>query len=761
MALSGKAATGAVIFVACGLPDRELVVQSPVELPEDLVRGEDAWYATTWPDIPGGDGLLVRIMEGRAKKVAGNPDFPVNAGKQSVRHDAALQQMYHPDRISRPLMRRSKGGQLNPITWAEAEVEVMSALGAANGVTVVTNPLRGYLGLVAQQFAALYGGRHVAFDPVEQGTLHSTVERVFEQSSLPDIDLGRAHAAISFGADWLSTWVAPVGMSVKYGQFRGQEERGYLVHVEPRMSMTAANADLWLAPKPGTEGDVALAIAKEIIDHDWATEAQIDAFMQNMPEGALDDYGSAAVAERSGAPEERIKKAAEKLGTYRPAVAFGGGSAGAHTNGSFNLTAIYALNYLLGAVGSDGGIRPNPESPLTGVPSSATGASFEDWEREIALWRGGSVGTVIVRGADIVHGLPASADVPGALRNVPRVIAFASVLDDTAAQADIVLPEKTFLETWGADIPEPGPGYQTVALQQPVVGPTVNFDESALLSDSRAFGDMLLWAAGGGLGVTSMEDLVRSGFGQLYDLGRNSDSINAPDRRLFLQGALQRGGWWDTGATGNGMPSSAPNVMEQDKEAKYSSNVPEDEGHEFHLIPFQSNSLLDGRLAFAPWSQQSPDPMSSAVWDTWVEINNGVADELGIIEGDVLFVRSVNGEIEAVAYPHPGVPPGVVGVPMGQGHSAGGRYAEGRGQNVMSILVGLKDGESGALAWAATKVRVSKTGHRRKVPKFEGTVEAFPTEPGVPVLVTAPGETAHEAEEANHHHYQQTIYEDK
>ena len=77
MALSGKAATGAVIFVACGLPERELIVQSPVGLPEDLVRGEDAWYATTWGDVPGGDGLIVRVMEGRAKKVAGNPDFPV------------------------------------------------------------------------------------------------------------------------------------------------------------------------------------------------------------------------------------------------------------------------------------------------------------------------------------------------------------------------------------------------------------------------------------------------------------------------------------------------------------------------------------------------------------------------------------------------------------------------------------------------------------------------------------------------------------
>ena len=761
MALSGKAATGAVIFVACGLPERELIVQSPVELPEDLVRGEDAWYATTWSDVPGGDGLIVRVMEGRAKKVAGNPDFPVNAGKQSVRHDAALQMLYHPDRVSRPYARRSKGGVLAPITWAEAEAEMSKALGLApQGLTLVTNPIRGHLGWVTQNFAALYGGRHMTFDPVEQGVLHGAIENVFGQTSLPDLDIGRAQSVLSFGADWLSTWVSPVGMSVKYGEFRGQDHRGYLTHVEPRMSMTAANADLWLSPKPGTEGAVALGIARQIIDHDWASADEISAFRQNMPEGALEEYDIDTVAERTGVPAERIVKAAEKLGKYRPAVVFGGGSAGAHTNGSFNLRAIYSLNYLVGAVGEEGGIRANPPFPLEGVPASATGAPFSEWESELAQWRAGNVGTVIVRGADIVHGMPASVDVKGALNEVPRVIAFATVLDDTAGEADLVIPETSFLESWGTDIPEPGPGYQTMAFQQPVVGPTVNHDESGLIADARSFGDVLLWASGGAFGVRKMEDLVRNVSGQIFDLGRRSGSVNAPDKTLFMNGVLQRGGWWDTSQTGEDLSGGTSPELQGTSIPAYSGTVSEGEGREFNLVPFQSNALLDGRLASTPWAQQSPDPMSSAVWDTWAEISKKDAEELNIIEGDVLFVRSINGEIEAIAYPHPGVQPGTIGVPMGQGHSHGGRYAEGRGFNVLSIIAGMKDTETGALAWAATKVRVSKSGHRRKVPKFEGTVEAFPIEPGVPVLVVAPGETAHDAEEANHHEYQQSIYGD-
>ena len=82
--------------------------------------------------------------------------------------------------------------------------------------------------------------------------------------------------------------------------------------------------------KARTEGAVALGIAKQIVDHGWSSASEISAFQQNMPEGALDDYNIESVAERTGVPADRILKAAEKLGTNRPAVAFGG-EARAHT----------------------------------------------------------------------------------------------------------------------------------------------------------------------------------------------------------------------------------------------------------------------------------------------------------------------------------------------------------------------------------------------------------------------------------------------
>jgi anaerobic selenocysteine-containing dehydrogenase len=698
-------------------------------------------------DFTNGDGVLVRVMQGRAKKIEGNPDHPVNRGKATARYDSALQLLYNPDRIAEPMLRYSKNGNLVDISWDQAEARFKEALSNATGaLTVVTNPLRGHLGSVASKFAAQYDGKHMAFDATEQGVLHGAVKAVLGQDQLPTFDIANAHTVLSFGADWLGTWGSSAGNGVKYGEFRS-DERGYLIHAEPRMSVTAAAADLWLAPIPGTEGALALGIARVIVEEGLVPASDVAEF-EAAVSGGLGDYGLSAVADLTGVSADRIQKAARQFAEHTPSVAFGGGSAGAHTNGSFNLGAIYALNILVGAVDSKGGVTANPGSAIDGVPASATGASFEDWEAELAEWRAGNVETVIIRGTDIVHGMPNSVAIREALEHVPNVIAFGVVHDDTMEYADLLLPEQTFFEAWGTDIPEPGPGYQVVGTQQPVVGPTISQDESGLISDARGFGDTLLAMSDGSYG-SSMESLVKGALSDLH--GTGSGSVSASSASLFTNGALQRGGWWDTS---KGASSSTGKVRVAQKNPGYSETGELGDGNSMFLMPFHSNSMYDGRLASSPWAQQTPDPISSASWSTWVEINSKEADRLGISEGDVLLIRSTSGEIEALAYPHPGIRPGVIGIPMGQGHDQGGRYAKDRGANVLSILVDEKDSETGALAWAATRVLVQRAGRRMKVPKFEGNVEARPVEPGVPVLVVGVGETAHDAQAANHHEYQ-------
>ena len=746
--IAGASTTGAVLFAACSIPEAEFVVQSPTRLPEDLVRGIDAWYATTLC-CEGGDGVIVRVMEGRAKKIAGNPDFPVNLGKQNARAESALQMLYHPDRIKTPLARRSKGAPLRPVSWDEADSMLRGWVEESGGrLTIATAPMRGHAGWVVGNFANKMGGKHLAFDPLEHGNLHAAVKKVFGQDRLPDFEIENAQTILSIGADWLGTWISPTRYGVKYGQFRQGKDRkrGTFFHAESRMSLTAAAADRWLPVRPGSEGDLALGIARQLIEKKLVADPGIQAYLAGVPQAVVNAYTAERVAQATGVAAARIREVVEKLGHEGPSLVIGGGSAGAHTNGVRSLSAIYALNILLGAVGSRGGVWFNPPSPFDGVPESATGAPFTEWEKEIAGWRAGNVRTLIIRGANVVHGLPRSADPAGAIGKVEHVAAFATVLDDTSELADLVLPESSPLEDWGTDIPEPAPGYPVVAFQQPVVESAYTRDGSEKLSDSRGFADTLLRVSGGRAGGRTMREVVTKAAADLF--AGKSGSVTAPNESLFLQGVLARGGWWNSADRHPTVAARPAALLDAELRPEFSGTETAFSGLELSLVPFAHQSVLDGRLAAAPWAQATPDPITSAVWTTWAELSAETAERLGVREGDRLIIRSSLGEIEALAYIHPAAPPGTVAVPVGQGHASYGRYAKGRGANVLSILADKKDSESGALAWAATRVKVSKAGGAQRVPKFEGSGEvAFETEPGVPILTVREGESAEEAKQ--------------
>jgi anaerobic selenocysteine-containing dehydrogenase len=115
--------------------------------------------------------------------------------------------------------------------------------------------------------------------------------------------------------------------------------------------------------------------------------------------------------------------------------------------------------------------------------------------------------------------------------------------------------------------------------------------------------------------------------------------------------------------------------------------------------------LSDGRGADQPWLQETPDPMVTASWDTWVEINPATAARLGVKANDLVKVISAHSEIVATVYLYPAISPEVIGVPLGQGHSAYGRYATDVGANVLAILTATSSA-GGAWAWGATRVKL-------------------------------------------------------
>ena len=72
-----------------------------------------------------------------------------------------------------------------------------------------------------------------------------------------------------------------------------------------------------------------------------------------------------------------------------------------------------------------------------------------------------------------------------------------------------------------------------------------------------------------------------------------------------------------------------------------------------HLLPYVSSAFLDGSLAHLPWLQEMPDPMTSAMWSSWIEINPQTAARLGIVQGDLVEVTSQHGTLRSAAYVSP------------------------------------------------------------------------------------------------------------
>jgi molybdopterin-containing oxidoreductase family iron-sulfur binding subunit len=114
------------------------------------------------------------------------------------------------------------------------------------------------------------------------------------------------------------------------------------------------------------------------------------------------------------------------------------------------------------------------------------------------------------------------------------------------------------------------------------------------------------------------------------------------------------------------------------------------------------------------------------MWSTWVEIHPGTAATLGIEQGDLLEVASPHGSLRAPALLCPGIAPDVLAMPAGQGHTTFTRYASGRGANPVSILAPLEEPATRALAWAATRVRITKVGEKGELVLFAGGLREEP-----------------------------------
>jgi anaerobic selenocysteine-containing dehydrogenase len=470
--------------------------------------------------------------------------------------------------------------------------------------------------------------------------------------------------------------------------------RGYLVAFEPHQSLTGANADEWIAIAPGSEGVLAAALARLVAEQRGGVTPELEA------------VDIAAASQASGVPEERLRSLAGRFAGSVAPVAIPGSGSLAHASGLATAEAILNLNVMANNLGVPGGLFLSPVDPLqveaepaADEPAQAAPGALSEVTGLVDRMTSGQVQVLFVHGANPLFELPRGLGFTEALSNVPLVISFASFPDETSRQADWVLPDHVALESWGYQRELAGTDRPTVSGMQPVVAP---------MYDTRATADVLLAASAGALPYTDEVAFLQQKIGMLSS---QPGFYTASDPASFWALWLQNGGWWAAEPAlqvPQGTGTAIPAVQ---------ASPAQDDPASFTLIPF-TTILGDGSGANRPWLQETPNPLTTVMWNSWISIHPQTAARLGVTDDDVVTVTSPDGEVEAVVYRYPAIRPDTVAVPFGQGHTALGRYAEGRGFNPANLL-GQQTNEAGDPSYADVRVTITPTGRKQHIGRLE------------------------------------------
>ena len=694
-------------LTGCGPLSRYVIREPYTQMPEYTYNGLSTYYATACRECPAGCGTVVRTMQGRVLKIEGNPNHPVSLGKTCARGQTALQGLYNPDRYQFPAKRSQRGSEdLIQITWDDAVSMISNVLNTnqAGEIAFLFGLTSDHLIDLVTEITNTLGAptpmRYSAFETVEARlTLANAANQIFGVSAIPLFDIGNADVTFSFGANFLETYLSPVAFARGFALMRQGHsgKRGYLVQFEPRMSQTAVVADEWIPVAPGTEGLVALAIGRMIAE---GSGGSIPVAYQNVD--------LSGIINTSGVSESTMRRLAQIFSDAKHALAIPGGSALATSNGLDAGEAILTLNVLVNNLGQAGGIFLTPDLPVH-VTNPKIPNTLKDLQDLIQRMNSGAVKVLFIHGVNPIYELPTSLGFAQALSQVPSVISFASFPDETSMLSDYILPDHTALESWGYQKILTGADRPVISGMQPVVAPFYN---------TQATADVFLGAvqAIGGNLATAVPYMDEVDFLQqsLQGLITERGYFNTKDIQSFWQLWQQNGGWWNESA-GLGSPAAQTALTN-----RLAQSIPEFDGEgDFYLMPYFSTLLSDGSGANKPWLQETPDPTTTVVWNTWVEINPTVADKLSLADDDLVKLTSPYGELEASVYRYPAIRPDTIGVAFGQGHTAYGRYAQNRGAN-LNTLLGTRLNPSGDLALCSVKVKIEKMGKVQPLARFEG-----------------------------------------
>ena len=692
--LGQSSVAGAAAVTAGCAPDISQTIFPSVKGEEDQIPGVSVWYRSTCAECSAGCGVQVRTREGRAVKIEGSPDSPINSGGLCALGQSAVQHHYDPDRIREPLVKEKIANTLRDgaigglkdhfkaASWSALDERVTARLqDNAKKKYLLTGEVSGALAELIGEFCKAFQVEHVVYDLLQPVAVAKASELVYGSFGVPNFAFDKADVVVSFGADFLETWVSPVEFARDWAKGRRRDQPIQVFQVEPRGSLTAANADHWLCSKPGSELQVALYLLQQVLKSGRGEGLRAD-----LLERATTMVGKVTLAEvstSSGIPEKKLSFMAERLVASKTPLVLAGGAAAAGADPLPLAVAAALLNLVLGSVGTTvqlGAMR-KPQSSLAKLREA-----IESMDKV-------ETGLLLTYNTNPAFTLPTSYNYNYAVKKVGLVAAVASHQDETALAADLIFASHSSLESWGDHRPYDG----VYSLQQPTMRP---------LYDTQHLGDMLLrWSTAAGKssevggGAKDFLGYLKASWEKVkVTIGDKSSSED------FWLSSVERGGYFNPSARDARVKVTVSDGAFQALGSE-SGKVAAEPG--LFVFPFPSVKSFDGRAANRPWLLELPDPMTSAVWDSWAELHPETAKGLGIERGDLVTVRNQFGEVTVPAYVTDYVHRDVIAVPMGQGHTGYGRFAtQIPGANVMTLLAAT--GTGAAVPLISTKANVMR-----------------------------------------------------
>ncbi len=674
--------------------------------------GEASYVNSACTLCPGGCGVTVRKIDDRAVKIEGTEGHPVNDGGICILGLSGLQLLYGPTRVKTPLKREKRGqGEWFEISWEQAISEVAKKLGdlRAKGesytVAGITGPRRGTVSQLFNRFLTAYGSPNFMRTPSIQDSYEITLKLMHGVQALAGFDVDNADFVLSFGSGILEGWGSPVRM------FRANsalsDKKGKVVQIEPRLSNTAAKSDKWVPIVPGTEAILALGMAHVIIKESLYNKKFIEnhtSEFDGFKKLVLNKYLVGNVANETGLNKTDIEELARSFAKASKPLAICGRGQGKTPGGIHEFMAVHALNALVGNINKQGGVCAVPESEcnwpdpqkdniaVKGLEKTRVdGAGTDKYpcskcllNRFPAAVDSGKVKALLVSGSNPCYTLPDSKAVKKAFDKIPFVVSFSSYMDETAQNADMILPNHTYLERY-EDVSTPFSVQKPVTgISRPVVDPLFN---------TRNTGDVIISIAKKLKGSVAnsfpwdnYEACLKETMGDKWEKLESSGFV--------CDSEYKAPAWGESFKTGSGKFEFFT------KECKQTKIEGDEQSYPLVLIPYDSMRLANGYIGDPPFVIKTVEDTVLKGQDIFVEINPATAKKFGLLDGKYANLSTPKGKAKVRVNFFDGIRPGVVAMPRGLGHTTCDKYLAGKGINFNDLIGPVEDPNTGLdAAW--------------------------------------------------------------